>query len=206
MNSFIAFAEDKEEQSLGNIPLSIVLQEWNPTSKCNEIILDREDNKIDFYLNGFAPNGKEAPKEMKSKKAAIEMFYRSLFPKENDVESIRFSVSTHTTFFIEIINQNSNDAGDIIAAVTFLYDEKRENAMILWLGVLDEFPDKYKNTFVKGFGSSLRRKGFSTILLIAVIKCCKVMNTTKLNLWLQVSSHSMKAKLLYEAKGFITKG
>ena len=86
MNSFIAFAEDKEEQSLGNIPLSIVLQEWNPTSKCNEIILDREDNKIDFYLNGFAPNGKKAPKEMKGKKAAIEMFYRSLFPKENDLE------------------------------------------------------------------------------------------------------------------------
>ena len=141
MNSFIAFAEDEDEQSLGNIPLSIVLQEWNATSKCNEIILSREDNKIDFYLNGFAPKGKKAPNEIKSKKAVIETFYRSLFPKENDLESIRSSVSTHTTFFIEINNQNSNDAGDIIAAVTFLYDEKKENAMILWLGVLDEFPD-----------------------------------------------------------------
>jgi len=39
LNSFIAFAEDEDEQSLGNIPLSIVLQEWNATSKCNEIIL-----------------------------------------------------------------------------------------------------------------------------------------------------------------------
>ena len=78
--------------------------------------------------------------------------------------------------------------------------------MILWLGVLDEFPDKYKNTFVKGFGSSLRRKGFSTILLIAVIKCCKVMNTTELNLWLQVSSHSMEAKLFMKQKVFIKKG
>ena len=134
------------------------------------------------------------------------MFYRSLFPKENDVDAIKFSVSTHTTFFIEINNQNSNDAGDIIAAVTFLYDEKRENAMILWLGVLDEFPDKYKDTFVKAFGTSLQRKGFSTILLIAVIKWCKVMNTTKLNLWLQVSSHSIKAKIFMTQKVSITKG
>ena len=74
MNSFIAFAEDKEEQSLGNIPLSIVLQEWNPTSKCNEIILAREDNKIDFYLNGFAPNGKKAPKEIKVKRQPLKRF------------------------------------------------------------------------------------------------------------------------------------
>ena len=71
LNLFVAFAEDKDEQSLGNIPLSIVLQEWNATSKCNEIILAQEDNKIDFYLNGFAPKGKKAPKEIKSKKSAI---------------------------------------------------------------------------------------------------------------------------------------
>ena len=32
------------------------------------------------------------------------------------------------------------------------------------------------------------------------------MNTTKLNLWLQVSDHSIKAKLFYEAKGFYYKG
>ena len=43
LNLFVAFAEDKDEQSLGNIPLSIVLQEWNATSKCNEIILAQED-------------------------------------------------------------------------------------------------------------------------------------------------------------------
>ena len=50
LNSFVAFAEDKDEQSLGNIPLSIVLQEWNATSKCNEIILAQEDNEINFIL------------------------------------------------------------------------------------------------------------------------------------------------------------
>ena len=83
-----------------------------------------QEDRVNFYLNGFALKGKKVPKGVKSKKLAIKMFYRSLFPKENDVDAINYSVSTHTTFFIEINDQKSNDAGDIIAAVTFLYDEK----------------------------------------------------------------------------------
>ena len=209
LNSFVAFAKDKEEHSLGYINLSVFIQNWNASSKCNKIILAQEeasDKEIGFYLNGFDSKGKKAPKGAKSNKLAIEMFYKSLFPKENDAEAIKFSVSTHTTFFIEINDRSDNDAGEIIAAVTFLYDEKRENAMILWLGVLDQVPKKYKDTFIKAFGTSLRRKGFSTILIMAVIKWCKVINTTKLNLWLQVSDHSVEAKLFYEAKGFYYKG
>ena len=209
LNSFIAFAKEEERQSLGYINLSVFLQNWNPDSKCNKITLAQEkesDREIGFYLNGFDCKGKKAQKEVKSKRLAIESFYKSLFPKENDAEAIKFSVSTHTTFFIEAHDRQQNNASDIIAAVTFLYDKKRENAMILWLGVLDEVPDKYKDTFVRNFGSSFRRKGFSTILIMTVIKWCKVVNTSKLNLWLQVSNHSIDAKLFYEAKGFYYKG
>ena len=56
LNSFVAFAKDKEEQSLGYIHLSIFLQNWNATSKCNKIRLAQEeasDKEIGFYLNGF---------------------------------------------------------------------------------------------------------------------------------------------------------
>ena len=69
-----------------------------------------------IYFNSI---GKKVPKGAKNNKLAIEMFYKSLFLKENDAEAIKFSVSTHTTFFIEINNRSGNDAGEIIAAVTF---------------------------------------------------------------------------------------
>ena len=208
LNSFISFVEDKHVQSLGYIHLSVFLQNWNASSKCNKTILAKEalDKGIGFYLNGLDCKVKKVQKTAKGKKSAITLFYKSVFPKEINAEGIKFSVSTHTTLFIEVNNCTSNDTGDIIAAITFLYDKTRENAMILWLGVSDKIPDKYKDTFGKTFGTSFQRKGFSTILIIAVIKWCKVINTTKLNLWLQVSNNSAEAKLFYKAKGFYYKG
>ena len=167
---------------------------------------EESDKGIGFYLNGLDCKGQKAQKSAKSKRLAIELFYKFIFPKEIDAEGIKFNVSMHTTLFIEVNDRTSNDAGDIIAAVTFLYDKTRENAMITWLGVIDKVPNKYKDTFVKNFGTSLRRKGFSTILIIAVIKWCKVINNKKFNLWLQVSNNSTEAKLFYEAKGFYYKG
>ena len=129
LNSFLAFAKDKDKQSLGYICLSVFIQNWNASAKCNKILLAQEeasDKEIGIYLNGFDSKGKKVPKSSKSTKLAIERFYKSLFPKDNDAEAITFSVSTHTTFFIEINDRSDNDASEIIAAVTFLHDEKRE--------------------------------------------------------------------------------
>ena len=116
---------------------------------------EESDKGIGFYLNGLDCKGQKANKSVKSKRLAIESFYKFIFPKDIDAEGIKFNVSTHTTLYIEINDPTSNAAGDIIAAVTFLYNKTRENAMITWLGVIDEVPDKYKDTFVKNFGTSL---------------------------------------------------
>ena len=132
LSTFVEFAEDNEESLLGYIHLSGFLQNWYPTSKCSRITLAQESLEIiGFYLNGLDCKGKKAHEN--EKRLAIESFYKSLFPKEIDAEGIKFSVSTHTTLFIEVNNCTSKDTGDIIAAVTFLYDKTRENAMILSL-------------------------------------------------------------------------
>ena len=177
---------NKEKQTLGYILLTVFSGNWCPSSRCNTILTDKKkdaEEQIGFYLNAFEYKLKQKQKVYKLKQA-IQDFYKVIFPKATDTESIKFSVDNHTTFYIEINDRANKEGGNIIAAITFLSDKSRENALILWLGTMDEVLNKYRNTYIKKFGESFCRNGLSTILMRIVIKYCMISNNAGVNLWL----------------------
>ena len=214
---FTTFAsKEKDRTALGYCDLLIYLKAWGASSKCfNLIDKNEKSNKsstFKFFLNatrhGKVKNKKKEKDASTAHKDNIVNFFSTIFPKENDLASIKKCVAYYTTFFIEIkqTTNKKSKQGDIIAAINFVYDENKENAYISWLGALNHIPKKYKNTYVESFGDSFQSNGFCSFLITTMIKHCKVTNSESTHLWLQVSNEARNAKAFYESKGFYYKG
>ena len=194
---------------LGDLQLHYFLSSWDSKLKCSKIILSKQRSprhNFIFYLNALDYRQKKSKKNNKVYSEKLIDFYLSIFDKESNRSQVKACVNNYTTFFIQVHNKKNKEENDIIATVTFLYDELRENVFILWLGVLKIMPDKFKNTYLDDFGDSFQKNSFGTFLIMTVIKFCKVVNKKKTDIWLQVSNLSKITMNFYTNNGFYYAG
>ena len=81
-----------------------------------------------------------------------------------------------------------------------------KNIFICWLAVLEHIPDNFGDPNKALFNNTYRRLGFSTFLMTAIIKYCKVVNDGPVSLYLQVKTNNQGGLSMYLSNGFILAG
>jgi len=205
LNAFCKFAGRDGTTTLGPCELVDFLPSWGPELKINDIISTSDKKKgqdYRFLLNALDHQRIKKKQQDKNFAKRILQFYTTIFDEESDEKSISSCVGNFTTFVIELRPKATKKTGDIIAAITFFVDDDRNNAFICWLGVMKDFPPKFKKTYLKEVGDSFQKNGIGTLLIIIVIKYCMVKNTSKLDLWLQANNDLTDSILFYQKLGF----
>ena len=154
---------------LGEIYLHYCLTSWAVNLKCSKIIIQKsktQKEKIVFYLNALDHRKRDQEEESKKVGDLLIEFYLSIFDKEANKKSVKACVDNHTTFFIQLYDKKEKEPLDIIAAITFLFDEKKENVLICWLGIKKDIPENLKDTYLKKFGASFQSNGLGTFLIM----------------------------------------
>ena len=153
LHAFCKFAGRDGTTTLGPCELVNFLPSWGPELKINDIISTNnkkkgQDNR--FLLNALDHQRIKKKQQDKNFAKRILQFYTTIFDEESDEKSISSCVGNLTTFVIEVRPKATKKTGDIIAAITFFVDDDRNNAFICWLGVMKDFPPKFKKNLFEG--------------------------------------------------------
>lgn len=209
LNAFINFSRNQGAILTGFNVLQL-LQNWAPELKCFKLLTEIEDlqsnqekKKINFILKGLHVACKQKTKPLRTIAGRIIKFYAKIFNMRENDKSITTAVYTFPTFYISVYDSSAKEEKDIIAAITFKRDNNNANAYIFWLGVRQLLTKICKEDILfNSFNGTYQRIGFSTFLIIVLIKYCSIDSEKETNIYLQCSGNSTNALNFYTRNDF----
>ena len=131
---FINFVSNKESNMLKPSKLFYFMKAWCPSKALTSVLKQHNPSNNNFYsFNALDHKGKKQQDDGRKYNKHLINFFVKNFSKNNK-DSIVASVSHHKTFFVEFLGRKDKKSQDkekdIIAAVSFICDDKKENVFI----------------------------------------------------------------------------
>ena len=197
------------------LSLLTFLKKWSLDLKCYKIISNIEEyEKLKpgsmysvFQFNGLDVNNKKRDGNMKRINKKLANFYADIFQMNKADENLTQSIWFCWSLYITLHNSADGKEKEVIAAVTFECDHKKENVFIYWIAAAIELSeDESKISYFKDMNGTYQRIGLCSFVIQVIIKCCAIDSKSDTNIYLQCSTNRSFSVSFYTKKGFHIKG
>ena len=215
LNVFKDFSTRKNSFMFDGLSLLTFLKKWSLDSKCYKIISNiEEQEKLQpgsmysvFQFNGLDVNNTKRDGNMKRINKKLSHFYADIFQMNKSDDNLTQSIWYFRSLYITLHNSSDGKEKEVIAAVTFDCDHKKENVYIYWIAAAIELSeDETKNSHFKDMNGTYQRIGLCSFLIQAIIKYCAIDSKGNTTIYLQCSTNRSFAVSFYTKNGFHNKG